>query len=417
MFNNKVICVLPVVVLVLLTVAPVLLPVYGEAHRMSDGSDRACPVCPYFINTPTNVTAPQGMSANLTCGVRNLSDRKVSWIRRRDLHVLTTGAFTYTTDVRFRVLHLEGSPYWTLEVGSPTINDSGVYECQVSTQPKIFRRFTLNVIVPRAEITGTQQIFMKAGSDINITCVVAGAVRGASVKWYHVLPQPRNGVSTIEINIGERGGVQLVTDKNEGTSWLLVTHATWKDAGNYTCAPAYARPASVSVHVLDEETPAAMQHDLLQPTSGSQRLSPVPPGFLLVSVALIQALLLLLLFCPWGGAATDDDGSAAAASSGGGGGRLIDSRVGDGGADSSVLLAAAASAAAKGVLPAAVLAFTSLWGGGSMGAPVAPRHTTRAATTMKKQSSPSSAFFSLPFFDVYIPGLSPRQQQSLKQSL
>ncbi|XP_068237427.1 uncharacterized protein [Palaemon carinicauda] len=304
MFNNKVISVLPVVVFVLLVVAPVLLPVYGEAHRTSEGSNRACPMCPYFINTPTNVTAPQGLPANLTCGVRNLSDRKVSWIRRKDLHVLTTGAFTYTTDVRFRVVHLEGSPYWTLEVGSPSVNDSGVYECQISTQPKIFRRFTLNVIVPRAEITGTQQIFMKAGSDINITCIVAGAVRGATVKWYHVLPQPRNGVSTIEINVGERGGVQLVTDKNEGTSWLLVTHATWKDAGNYTCAPAYAKPASVSVHVLDgvlvaEETPAAMQHDL-QPSSGSVLLSTVPLSFLLVMLNLLHAFFAVADNCSGG---------------------------------------------------------------------------------------------------------------------
>lgn len=41
-----------------------------------------------------------------------------------------------------------------------------------------------------AAITGTREIFMKAGSDINITCVVRGAIRGAPVTWYHVLPRP-----------------------------------------------------------------------------------------------------------------------------------------------------------------------------------------------------------------------------------
>ncbi|MPD03128.1 hypothetical protein E2C01_098751 [Portunus trituberculatus] len=70
----------------------------------------------------------------------------VSWIRRKDLHVLTTGNFTYTTDTRFRALHLPGSPFWSLEVDRPAITDSGVYECQVSTQPKIFRRFKLSVL-------------------------------------------------------------------------------------------------------------------------------------------------------------------------------------------------------------------------------------------------------------------------------
>ncbi|XP_050719506.1 uncharacterized protein LOC127000130 [Eriocheir sinensis] len=92
---------------------------------------------------------------------------------------------------------------------------------------------------------------MKAGSDINITCVVKGAIRGAPVTWYHVLPRDPPKEELVEINAGGRGGVQLVTDKNSGTSWLLLTHATWRDAGNYTCAPVHATPASVSVHMLD----------------------------------------------------------------------------------------------------------------------------------------------------------------------
>nr|XP_045615402.1 hemicentin-1-like [Procambarus clarkii] len=234
----------------------------GAAHVTPEAGAH-CPTCPYFLPTPTEVTTPEGIPANLTCGVRLLADRKVSWIRRKDLHVLTTGDFTYTTANKFRALHLPGSPYWTLQVDNPTVSDSGIYECQISTQPKIFRRFTLNVVVPSAAITGTQDMFMKAGSDINITCVVKGAIRGAPVTWYHVLPRPPYTEEEVEeINAGGRGGVQVVTDKHAGTSWLLVTHATWRDAGNYTCAPAHATPATVSVHVLDEEVPAGLHHDL-----------------------------------------------------------------------------------------------------------------------------------------------------------
>ncbi|XP_050719507.1 uncharacterized protein LOC127000131 [Eriocheir sinensis] len=203
----------------------------------------------------------------------------VSWIRRKDLHVLTTGNFTYTTDTRFRALHLPGSPFWSLEVDRPAITDSGLYECQVSTQPKIFRRFRLSVVVPSARITGSREIFMKAGSDINITCVVKGAIRGAPVTWYHVLPRDPPKEELVEINAGGRGGVQLVTDKNSGTSWLLLTHATWRDAGNYTCAPVHATPASVSVHVLDE-APAELQNDP-QP-SWAQTSTQGTPGLLLL---------------------------------------------------------------------------------------------------------------------------------------
>ncbi|XP_069941787.1 zwei Ig domain protein zig-8-like [Cherax quadricarinatus] len=254
-----------------------------------------CPTCPYFLPTPAEVTTPEGIPANLTCGVRLLADRKVSWIRRKDLHVLTTGDFTYTTANKFRALHLPGSPYWTLQVDRPTVSDSGIYECQVSTQPKIFRRFTLNVVVPSAAITGTREMFMKAGSDINITCTVKGAIRGAPVTWYHVLPRPPYTAEEVEeINAGGRGGVQVVTDKHAGTSWLLVTHATWRDAGNYTCAPAHATPATVSVHVLDEEVPAGLHHDLhpskAPPATTATTPPPVAASLTLTLLALQQAL-------------------------------------------------------------------------------------------------------------------------------
>ncbi|XP_071539147.1 uncharacterized protein [Panulirus ornatus] len=223
-----------------------------------------CRKCPYFLSTPTHITTPVGAAANLTCGVRTLGDRKVSWIRRRDLHVLTTDSFTYTTDTRFRAVHAKSSPYWVLSVSSPSVSDSGVYECQVSAQPKIFKRFTLDVIEPEARILGSDAVYMRAGSDLNITCIISGATpKTASVTWYHVptglgISGGRSSVVE-EVNSGGRGGVQLVTDRRAGTSWLLVTRATRGDAGNYTCAPARARHASVVVHVLEDETPAAMQ--------------------------------------------------------------------------------------------------------------------------------------------------------------
>ena len=95
---------------------------------------------------------------------------------------------------------------------------------------------------------------MKTGSDINITCVVSGHLRDSPITWYYasLITQAKPGVR--EIHAGGRGGVQLVTDRHAGSSWLLVNHATWRDAGNYTCAPLYARPASVIIHVVDGKT-------------------------------------------------------------------------------------------------------------------------------------------------------------------
>ncbi|XP_071518932.1 lachesin-like isoform X2 [Panulirus ornatus] len=185
---------------------PTLHGLIRHPQREESARRTPCYTCPYFLNTPTRVITSQGVAANLTCGVRNLVDRKVSWIRRKDLHVLTTGTFTYTTDGRFRVRHLPGSPYWTLQVDAPLADDSGLYECQVSTQPKIFRRFSLSVVVPSADIRGSRLVFMKAGSDINITCVITGNVHGSPVTWYHALPGREESPAAMQPDLQASGG-------------------------------------------------------------------------------------------------------------------------------------------------------------------------------------------------------------------
>lgn len=71
---------------------------------------------------------------------------QVSWIRQRDLHILTVGILTYTNDQRFQSLHSDGTDEWTLKISSPQERDSGAYECQVSTEPKMSLAFKLNVV-------------------------------------------------------------------------------------------------------------------------------------------------------------------------------------------------------------------------------------------------------------------------------
>lgn len=71
---------------------------------------------------------------------------QVTWIRQRDVHVLTVGLFTYTTDGRFTALHSERSTNWTLRIDFAQKSDSGSYECQISTEPKISKAFMLHVV-------------------------------------------------------------------------------------------------------------------------------------------------------------------------------------------------------------------------------------------------------------------------------
>ncbi|KAJ8943978.1 hypothetical protein NQ318_013559 [Aromia moschata] len=176
----------------------------------------------------------------------------VSWIRKRDLHILTVGILTYTNDQRFQSLHTDGSDEWTLKVASPQTRDSGVYECQVSTEPKISQAYKLSVVVSKAKIIGNPELYIRSGSDINLTCVVLQTPDPPSfIYWYR-------GGSVI--NYSQRGGINVVTEKQTRTSRLLISRALPEDSGNYTCSPSTSDAASVLVHVLQGEQPAAMQH-------------------------------------------------------------------------------------------------------------------------------------------------------------
>ena len=103
---------------------------------------------PYFDpSAPNNITTQLGTHAYLPCKVRTvrpsvpsralpshwppltcvsrvlqvrqLSNKSVSWIRRRDAHILTVDRFTFIADERFQAFLVEATDTWTLQV-SPT---------------------------------------------------------------------------------------------------------------------------------------------------------------------------------------------------------------------------------------------------------------------------------------------------------
>ncbi|XP_076333326.1 zwei Ig domain protein zig-8-like isoform X2 [Tachypleus tridentatus] len=234
-----------------------------------------------------NITTTSGKTAYLPCRVRHLADRTVSWIRRQDLHVLTVGRYTYSSDERFQMIHPEDSDDWTLQVKYPQREDTGLYECQVSTVPKMSKFITLNVLVPdvsdasshehrrnhqrktllevsKAIIKEGSIQYIKSGSTINLTCIVLESpVPPDYVFWYH------NGHV---INYDTREGIEVKTEKSpRTTSTLRIEKARPEDSGNYSCIPSNADPAEIGVHVLNGENPAAMQHG--KHTSSGTRFS------------------------------------------------------------------------------------------------------------------------------------------------
>ncbi|KAI5696420.1 hypothetical protein M8J75_012792 [Diaphorina citri] len=84
--------------------------------------------------------------AFLNCRVKNLGNRTVSWVRHRDIHLLTAGRYTYTSDQRFEALHTPHTEDWTLRIKYPQKKDNGIYECQISTTPPIGRYVHLNIV-------------------------------------------------------------------------------------------------------------------------------------------------------------------------------------------------------------------------------------------------------------------------------
>lgn len=210
-------------------------------------------ISPHFdTSTSTNITATAGKSVFLPCSVRHLGDRTVSWIRRPGLHVLTVGRYTYTMDQRFQAVHLDNSESWALQIKYPTIKDSGVYECQVSTLPKISRFVTLNVVVSKAKIMGAPHLYVNGGSTINISCEINGPPQGTDyVFWYH------NGKV---VNYDDAHRHEF--DTNRAISRLIITSAHVNDSGNYSCVPSNTEADSISVFVLNNEVPAAMQDSL-----------------------------------------------------------------------------------------------------------------------------------------------------------
>lgn len=67
----------------------------------------------------------KGKSSYLSCRVRNIGNKSVSWIRHRDIHILTVNGYTYTSDQRFQATHHKETDDWTLQIKWAQKRDAG----------------------------------------------------------------------------------------------------------------------------------------------------------------------------------------------------------------------------------------------------------------------------------------------------
>lgn len=106
-------------------------------------------------------------------------------------------------------------------------------------------------IVPRTEIVGDTDRYVKAGSTVILRCVVRGALEPPSyIIWYHGIQQVFTESRGWQVQI-DRGLPGIDGDSHSTVGSLLISSVRKKDAGNYTCCPSSSEPITVSLHVIN----------------------------------------------------------------------------------------------------------------------------------------------------------------------
>lgn len=241
-----------------------------------------------------NVTVQVGSSAYLHCPVINLGEKELSWVRRSDWHILSHGTRMFTKDDRFQLVpdppiaeaddfgqNNLGRQDWTLMIKFVTARDSGIYECQVTSEKGIrSHRVDLKVETPEAFILAEDEYHIERGSSLSLVCIIEKATEPPQyVFWYH---------NQRMINFDSERGIAVTTTPGRRThSQLSISKAEVSDSGNYTCAPSNSSPASIQVYVSGSE---------VKPWTSDASISLKPnPGLPLFCLQLLLLIKYLML--------------------------------------------------------------------------------------------------------------------------
>jgi len=157
-----------------------------------------------------------------------------------------------------------------LQIGPVNIKDTGTYECQVNTEPKQSRWAVLDVVRSREErdggtalpalalqghalttrsqktqILAREHIEVYEGNTATLECVVTEhATPPAFFTWYI-------GGKALDFS-QHRGGILLQNEQKtrSSASRITLTKMVAEDSAVYTCSPATADNASVTVTVV-----------------------------------------------------------------------------------------------------------------------------------------------------------------------
>ncbi|CAL4070825.1 unnamed protein product, partial [Meganyctiphanes norvegica] len=230
---------------------------------------------PYFDPlTPKNHTAHLDDQAVLPCTVRQLGDKSVSWVRMRDADILTVDRYTFVGDERFESHYSTVKETWNLVIKYVQERDAGLYECQVSTEPKMSQLFSLRVVgVKKIIAQHNSNHFPPTTKGIKACQIIEMTSNSDFSK--HKKASKRNFIWVLDVSVKKSGPEAI-------TSTLTIHRVQKEDSGNYTCMPSNLHAASVMLHVLNEEQRAAVSDGR---NSANNLVDPK-----------LQLLLILLLF-------------------------------------------------------------------------------------------------------------------------
>lgn len=218
---------------------------------------------PYFDlrRMARNQTVQMGENALIHCAVKQVGEKSVSWVRKSDSYILSVDSAVFISSDRFKVLRPQPGTEWNLFIKSVKESDEGLYECQISSEPKMSYYIHLQVVVPKVKIEGGPDIHAQAGSSVTLKCSVIGALKKpSSVKWYldgsplppdwRLLPLKSKGRQVFE-------------------SLVRLEGVDSKHSGQYTCQPNSLASKSVNLHVVKGGTLAAMSDDRQESKAGA----------------------------------------------------------------------------------------------------------------------------------------------------
>ena len=135
----------------------------------------------------------EGTTAFLECHVEGLGNESVSWVRRRDKHILAVDMELFIFDPRLAIL--QSKDRWTLSLRNVVEEDEGTYQCQVSSSNKLSKLIDLAVLVPRVDIVTGGDRHVRRSSRVVMKCIVDQVIhRPDHVAWI------RNGKVSTQYN-------------------------------------------------------------------------------------------------------------------------------------------------------------------------------------------------------------------------